>query len=186
MLAPHVPGWRAMSEHIYTVYGLTVSTPFACPGLSPAADGATPDVIVQNGSVPRQLPDPVLSEERWDVDPERFLVRGGRRAGRFLVESAGVTVERNPEGRDELLGECFVSEVLPAILRYRGVLVLHANAAVAPRGVVLVAGESGAGKSTTLAALLESGCAMLADDVTTVTLAPGGQLEVLPGVPRCA
>jgi hypothetical protein len=171
-----------MSGYAYTAYGLTISVPFACPGLPRAIGDSRPDVIVQAGVVPRRLKHPVLSDERWDVEPGTFLVRGGRRAGRFLVESGTVTVDRNPEGTDQLLGECFVREVLPAILRDRGLLVLHANAAITPRGVVLVAGESGVGKSTTLAALLEHGCMMLADDVTTVALAADGYPDVLPGV----
>jgi hypothetical protein len=50
--------------------------------------------------------------------------------------------------------------------------------------VVAIAGRSGAGKSTTLAALLDRGCAMLADDVTALACASDGQVEVLPGVAR--
>jgi hypothetical protein len=44
-----------------------------------------------------------------------------------------------------------------------------------------VAGQSGAGKSTTLAALIARGCAMLFDDVTALALTTGGQVEVMPG-----
>jgi hypothetical protein len=170
-----------MTDYAYTAHGLTISVPFPCPGLTRAPGDASPEVIVRAGVVPRELKHPVLSDERWDVGPRLFLVRGGRRAGRFLVESGTVTFERNPHGTDEFLGDCFVREVLPAILRDRGLLVLHADAAVTSHGVVLVAGQSGVGKSTTLAALLEHGCMMLADDVTTVALAADGYPEVLPG-----
>src|SRR5207253_11833 len=41
-----------------------------------------------------------------------------------------------------------------------------------------------AGKSTTLAALLQRGCAMLADDVTVLRLGLNGSVEVLPGAPQ--
>jgi hypothetical protein len=144
--------------------------------------GDVPDVVLSEGSVPRALDAPLVSEERWDAEPGRFLVRGGRRAGRFLVEAGTVTLERNPGAEDEILALCFIQEVLPAVLRQRGRFVLHANAAVTPVGVAVIAGPSGAGKSTTLAALMERGCAMLADDVTALELAPGGQVQVLPGV----
>jgi hypothetical protein len=126
----------------------------------------------------------VVRDDRWDAAPGRFLLRGGRRAGRFLVEAGQVTLEPNPGAEEEMLGRCFTEEVLPAMLRHRGLLVLHANAALTPDGVVVLAGQSGAGKSTTLAALIERGCAMLADDVTAVGLTHDGHSEVLPGVAR--
>jgi hypothetical protein len=141
-----------------------------------------PDVVVRSGAVARCLSGAVLSEDRWDAGPGGFLVRGGRRAGRFLVQAGDVTLERNPGAEEERLARCFTGEVLPAVLRQRGLLVLHANAALTAGGVVVIAGESGAGKSTTLAALLERECMMLADDVTALALAGDGDVEVLPGV----
>jgi hypothetical protein len=165
----------------YTAYGITVAVPFPCPELTPAAPDGVADVVVRAGAVPRELAGAVLRDECWDSASGVFLVRGGRRAGRFLVTPHRITLERNPEGEDARLARCYVDDVLPALLRLRGCLVLHAGAVLTPHGVVVVAGESGAGKSTTLAALLDRDAALLADDVVALRLAPGGHVEVLPG-----
>ncbi len=46
----------------------------------------------------------------------------------------------------------------------------------------MICGDSGTGKSTTLAALLERGCRMLSDDVTALRAGQrAGLVEVLPG-----
>jgi len=171
-------------SYTYTVYGLTLSVPFPCPPLSLAPTGARPDVNVIDGAVPRTLTAPLAEGNMWQAEPGRFLFRGGARAGRFLAEGGTcVTLERNPAAEDELLCFYFLDAVLAAILRQRGLLVLHANAAVTPTGAIAVSGESGAGKSTTLAALLQYDCAMLSDDITALRLGDDGQVRVLPGVP---
>jgi hypothetical protein len=175
-------GSEPTAPYLYRAYGLTFAVPFHCPGLLAVGDDAEPDVVVRPGAVARRLSGPAVSDDRWDAGPGRFLLRGGRRAGRFLVQGGNVTLERNPGADEETLARCFTQEVLPAVLRQRGLLVLHANAALTAWGVVVIAGESGAGKSTTLAALLERECTMLADDVTALALAADGDVKVLPGV----
>ena len=69
-------------------------------------------------------------------------------------------------------------------MRQRGMLVLHANVVVTPHGALAISGESGAGKSTTQAALLKRGCRMLSDDVTVLRLDPDGTVVALPGVAK--
>ena len=177
-------GSRGCTGYAYTAYGITFEVPFQCHGLTAAAPGTPAEVVVRHGTVPRALDAAVASDQRWDIAPGQFLLRGGRRAGRFLVCDRSITLERNPAAEDGVVARCFTEEVLPVVLRQRGLLVLHANAAVTPGGVVAIAGESGAGKSTTLAALLERGCTMLADDITALHLTPEGHLEVRPGVGR--
>ena len=170
--------------YTYTAYGLTLSVPFPCPLLALAPAGAMPDVNVADGAVPRTLAAPHAEGNMWQAEPGRFLFRGGNRAGRFLAEGGTcVMLERNPAAEDELLCFYFLDAVLAAILRQRGLLVLHANAAITPEGAIAVSGESGAGKSTTLAALLQHDCAMLSDDITALRLGDDGQVQVLPGVP---
>jgi hypothetical protein len=153
------------------------------PGaVSEAGAGAADDLIVREQPVPRQLPAPQAGEASWEAAPGAFLVRGGPRAGRFLAEAGSVTFERGPRCDDVVLARCFTDRVLPAVLRQRGLLVLHANAVATDGGVIVIGGESGTGKSTTLAALLDRGCRMLSDDVTA--LRPGaapGLVEVVPG-----
>jgi hypothetical protein len=170
----------------YRAYGLTIQVPFACPALTPADAGPAADaadVVVREHPVPRRLSARRSGAASWDAAPGEFLLRGGQRSGRFLVGAGAVMLERNPECDDAVLARHFTDQVLAALLRLRGLLVLHANAVQTPDGVVVIGGASGSGKSTTLAALLRRGCRMLSDDVTA--LRPGGTpgvIEVVPGV----
>jgi hypothetical protein len=177
--------------YAYRAYGLILHLCFPCPALVPADASEPPDVVMVEGVVP--LDSSVADETRWLAEAGWFLWRGGRRAGRFLVENGRrVTLELSPTAEDEALAFHFVRSALPAVLRQRGLVVLHASAATTPSGAVAVGGRSGAGKSTTLAALMARGCPLLSDDVTALCAVPvlstslsrlGGAL-VLPGVPQ--
>lgn len=170
----------------YKIYELVIDTPFLCPMLLPAPSGSAPVITIVEGSVPKRLDNFAATDNRrWDAAPGRFLLRGGSRAGRFLVEDGEkVTLERNPEAEDGKLAAYFVTWVLVAILRQRGLLVLHANAAKIPGGAVAISGNSGAGKTTTLAALVGHGCLMLADDVTVLRFDKNRSIVALPGISK--
>ncbi len=169
----------------YILYELIVQTTFSCPMLTPASDSAIPDVIMIEAAVPKVLDGAVATGDNWQGSSGRFLWRGGRRAGRFLVEEGQrLTLERNPAAEEHMLVAHLLSGVLAALLRQRGMLVLHANTAVTTRGAVVVAGETGAGKSTTLAVLMAHGCAMCADDITVLRLGKNDQVEALPGIAK--
>jgi hypothetical protein len=177
-------------DRTYQAYGLTIRVPFACPSLAPASTrgaACVPDVVVRAGRVPRRLSAPLAHAGAWEAAPGMFLLRGGTRAGRFLAESGTVTFERNPGCDDAVLARLFTQYVLAALLRQRGLLVLHANAVTAPGGAIVIGGESGAGKSTTTAALLGAGCRMLSDDITVLRAGraadgAAGTVDVLPGL----
>ncbi len=65
-----------------------------------------------------------------------------------------------------------------ALIHQRGELPLHASAVVPPGGsrALLIAGKSGAGKSTTAAALAQRGWTVLNDDVSRITISNGEAL----------
>jgi hypothetical protein len=165
-----------------TAYGLNFHLPFPCPQLPFAALGTIPDVSVVEGAVPRQLGEAAIRGEQFDAEPGRFLLRAGRRAGRFLVEDGTcITLQRSPASEDPVVAFQFLHSVMAALLHQRGNLVLHANAVLVEGGVTVLSGESGAGKSTLLAELAARGYPMLSDDVTALRLRPDGEIEVLPG-----
>lgn len=170
---------------IYKLYGLVFQTPFQWPTLPEAAPDEAVDVVVEEGWVPRELDQRVAGEKTWDAAPGQYLLRGGRYAGRFLVEDGRrITLFRNPQAQEEKIVLYFLDTVIGAFLQQRGYLNLHANAAVREHAALAVSGPSGAGKSTTLSALLARGCRMLADDLTVLTQDDRGQVIVLPGVPQ--
>lgn len=165
-----------------TAYGLTFRLPFPCPALQPAHSSAVPDVTVVEGHVPRRINAAPISTPLFDAEPGRFLLRGGSRAGRFLIEGGSrITFDRNPAGDDQIIAHHFLQTVLAALLHQRGDLVLHACSVLLGDGATVLSGESGAGKSTVLAALAGRGFTMLSDDVTVLRLRPEGKLEVMPG-----
>jgi hypothetical protein len=174
-----------LMNYTYTLYGLTLTVPFPCPMLVQAPDTAVPDITVVEGPVPRTLDTPIVEDRIWQAAPGLFLLRGGPKGGRFLVENGQqITLQRNPAAVDERLCAHFLATVIVALMRQRGQLVLHANVVMTPRGAVAISGESGAGKSTAVAALVSRGCRMVTDDVTVLQLGDNGQLLVLPGIPK--
>lgn len=172
-------------RHLYTLYGHVVSVPFCCSQLTELPPGTVPDLVVEEGPVPRSLENPTWENNNQQAAHGRFLLRGGQRAGRFLVEDGGrVTLQRSPQGEDDRLSAHFITHVAAALMRSLGLVVLHANTVVMNGRGIALAGDSGSGKSTTQAALLNSGGMMVSDDVTVVRLQEGNRFEVLPGFPR--
>ncbi len=177
-------------SHCYALYGLTVCLPFSCPFLPEAKHDGEPEVLLVHGEVPKALPDALVTHDTWETGvcwqaaPGRFLVKGGRKSGRFLVEDGcRITLQCNPEALDDLILFHLFHPVAAALFRQRGLLTLHASTVASDGEALVLCGESGAGKSTTLTAMLKKGCAMVSDDLTVVR--PGGCcVEALTGPPR--
>lgn len=75
-------------------------------------------------------------------------------------------------------------EVLGALSRHRGDLVLHANTLLWHDRALAIAGCSGAGKSTTAAGLIQRGATLIADDVTVLRPGDHDQMVVRSGAPQ--
>ena len=171
--------------HDYTAYGLHVRSPIALP-FSPRPAGA-PDVAVRFGPTPVALPAPARVRKkvgiRWEAAPGAFLMNVDGTA-RYLVSDGRDVLVEPRGGSDSEIAGLLTGPVLAALLQQRGVMTFHASAIETRAGAVLFAGHSGSGKSSLLAALIERGYVMLADDVTGVVLdAAGRRLEALAAFP---
>lgn len=175
----------------YSFNGLTLNLPFPCPFLPEIENDSVPDVTLTSGPVPKDLPDAVTSHDTWEMGfcwqaaPGRFLVRGGRTSGRFLVEDGcRITMERNPEADQDRLMLHLFHPVIAALFRQRGLLTLHASTVNTSSGAIALCGKSKAGKSTTLTAMLQNGCEMISDDLTVLRFDSDGRVEAAPGPAR--
>jgi hypothetical protein len=183
------------------LYGLRVWSNVPLPWCAEAAEGP-PDLRIYLGpSGTAELPPREEDASLWYASP--FVDDAGNPAalirrtsdGFFrLTYSDGSSFRVDPEGRE--VHACsdapekeqstlayLLGPVLGWVLRLRGITCLHASALEVGGRALLLVGSEGAGKSTTAAALLRRGHAVLSDDV-----APLSESEdtfwVSPGLPR--
>lgn len=154
------------------------------------------DLQIINAPVSSEITNAMQHGVLWQAAPDRFLldVPG---VARYLVEDGGrVTMEPAPSvEHDELLRFAHTMP-LAALLYQRGMFAFHAAAVVPPvemilqnsspllsqpsHQAILLAGDSGAGKSSLLATLLQRGWRMLSDDLACVGWGELGQTAVFP------
>ncbi|AFY57883.1 serine kinase of the HPr protein, regulates carbohydrate metabolism [Rivularia sp. PCC 7116] len=174
----------------YKVYGLTLQSNRPIPGLIPAQANAPVDVWVD------------LIGESQPSSAEVESISSGikvisRDDGNYLnlwFRGEGqLDFEINPQGDRiwatwtysvlEQVSALLLGQVLGCTLRLRGTLCLHACVVRIGQQAIAIVGQSGAGKSTTAAALVKRGYSILSDDIAAINYSARDWL-VQPGYPR--
>jgi hypothetical protein len=105
------------------------------------------------------------SDEGWIVEFHETL--------RASLTQSGAVLEVLRELDEAALAHFVADHIVPRVVAVRGVPVLHAASIVAPNGgAVVICGRSGAGKSTSVAALSDLGWPLLGDDGVAIALDP--------------
>ena len=168
----------------YRAYGLWVRSPIPLPFVPvPVPPAREPDVTVRIGATPEALPAPADERGLWEAAPGAFLMNVPGVARCLVTGGRDILVEPHG-GNDHGAGVFLTGSMFSALLQQRGVTTFHASAIETDSGAVLFAGRSGSGKSSLLAALVERGYPMLADDVAGVVLDAGGHPVVLSAFPH--
>lgn len=177
----------------YVAYGLHVrsSLPLPFPFDDERQESLTerePDVTLRLGAPPAALSNAraqcrsPAGQVEWEAAPDAFLMNRPGVARCLVTEGRDILVE--PHGSGSEVGMFLTGTPWIALLLQRGIVTLHASAAKVGAGAVLFLGRSGAGKSSCVAALLQRGHAMLADEGVGVVLDRRGRPLALPGNPR--
>ncbi|MDB9518579.1 serine/threonine protein kinase [Roseofilum reptotaenium CS-1145] len=175
----------------YATYGLTLEANQPLPGLTPASANTPVDVWVDlNGMLRSPLTDDLPSGIDWiekaDGTYLQIWFRGDGRYGHvnFEIDSDATHIKATwPQSRIEDVTTLLVGQVLACALRLRGMLCLHACVVETDGRAIAIVGETGAGKSTTAAALANRGYSILADDIAVLQECEEHFL-VQPGYPR--
>ncbi|HKO96940.1 MAG TPA: hypothetical protein VJU86_08110 [Pyrinomonadaceae bacterium] len=183
----------------YSLYGLDLRSNVQLPGLWHSETSRLPDVEITLGKFDQVADFPT---EPWHTssyldengkpyltvwksnDSSSFHIVYGD-ATEFLVDRTGTRVSAiwpaslNLENTTVYL----VGQIAAFILRLRGVVCLHASSVLVDDRVLAIAGNSGAGKSSTAATFARLGYPVLTEDVTTLT-DRSSHFLVQPGYPR--
>lgn len=165
-----------------TAYGLTIDSEIALPELDaygddPSASPPAADVRVRVGTVSDSPDEPVEDGRLYRVSSGHYV--SFEDIGTVLVtDGESIVVEPAGDVKPEVLRQLVLGRGLRLLLHQRGYVVLHASTAIVDGRAVAFLGESGQGKSTTVAGFYGEGHAVVADDVTPVD---PDTAEVVPG-----
>jgi hypothetical protein len=163
----------------YSVFGLAVSSAIALPGLHPPSGLGSPmrlDALrASDFPPPPGAPHCVGGfEAHWHVEDGRWLSRYGAGSGTPLwsmeAHSGGSRLDVRWSDPAQLhdIPAVVQGAGLAMALHLRGDFILHASAVAVAGRAILVIGNSGAGKSSTAAALVRAGCPLVSDDMAVL------------------
>jgi hypothetical protein len=177
------------SSAIYHIYGLRLRSDLPLPVASVSDDGEI-DLIVRNrGAIPLPVapPPPVMTVD-WREEEQRWRLHYHTREGRvleFCLNKQATCIDiycTCPQAIDDIAA-VLLGPALASALHLRGIPILHASAVVVDGRAILVAGMTGAGKSTLAAALVRLGAPLLAEDLAVLTFGENA-IAVQAGYPR--
>lgn len=139
-------------------------------------------VSVIFGNVPHQLEDCSLSNSVISISGDNVLIHIEDTARYFIRGKNEVIVEAYPGAKDDAVRLYIFSIVLGVLLHKHDILALHSSAIKVGDGVVIIAGQSGVGKSTLALGLYRKGYEILNDDISSIFFNEAGNPFVHNGV----
>jgi hypothetical protein len=148
----------------YSGFALSIASELELPGLEPAT--GPHDVMIRLGKVEQRV------RRRATKDEEHSFSSG---VGHFLVRDGQTIIVDPAAGGDPAsLRSMLLGRVMGYLMRQRGCLPLHGSAVRVEGKAILFLGDSGMGKSTTVAAFYAAGHVALADELCALGIANGG------------
>ena len=150
----------------YTVYGVTVASDLLFPQLVVSEEKSRYDVVIEKTELSEEILK-VLSEKKYEFGKEyswlsnstcQIQVHDGKR----------ITYALTGNGHPEWLQTYILGYGMSMLALQRDMLPIHCSVVADEKGAVLIAGESGSGKSTATTAFLKEGYTLMADDMAWV------------------
>ena len=156
-----------MNKYYYKVYGLTIGSELELPELTPAQN-IKADVIIGFGKVPEHLPEVRGSGILFEAALNDFLFKF-EGIGRYRVQyGKRITIQPEKEALPAEIRLVLLGSSIGALLHQRGMLAIHGSAITDGKQTAILSGQSGVGKSTLAAGLLELGYSVIADDISVI------------------
>lgn len=179
-----LPSTLQMSaERIYAIAGLTIASDIVLPGLATAGATSPDAVVFRLAPVPESLDSSAIAFAggAWDGAHLLLTITG---VARYLISQSTIDVDPVPGSDPADVRAFLLGTVFGAFCHVRGIFPLHASAIEHAAGCIAFTGDSGAGKSTMVAALAARGHQVITDDVAYLRTDARNCVWVHPGANR--
>lgn len=167
----------------YFAYGLSIATDISFPELFVIPSTTTPDVSVRFGKTPAHIAEKVNEEQtRVFITSTEYFLHIDNVVSYYAANGNEVIIDPLPYTDEKSIRLFFLSNAMAAILYQRGRIPMHCSAIYDNDGIVLFMGDSGAGKSTTVANLQARGYRIFSDDIC-VPILDEGEIKAFAAYP---
>lgn len=149
--------------YYYKLFGITIQSDLEFPQLVVSEDTARHDVLIEKTG---------FSQEIEDKTPQMYYEFGQEYSWLCnttcqiqVYEGNRITYALTGKGNADWLQTYLLGYGMSMLALQRGLLPIHCSAVANEQGALLIAGESGAGKSTATTAFLKAGYTLMADDM---------------------
>jgi len=153
-------------EYTYWAYGLKVGSQLPFPELLPLQNDTPCDLTVSLGSIP--VIDKTINgyhSEYYDITPTTYRITIKDVASYSVQDGKSIIIEAHQNADQDSIRLFCLSNAFAAALQQRKAIPIHCAALIDKGELVLILGDSGAGKSTTMASLIKKGLKPFSDDV---------------------
>ncbi len=149
----------------YTAFGLNIASEIEFPEMLLSTKTDLIDVNIIPGKVPEFLAeDSKISERLW-ITPNEFLMHFKDVASYYAKNGNLIIADVAPNAEKKMVRLYLLCNAMAAIIHQKKLIPLHSSGIITKKGVALIVGKSGAGKSTTIKALTQKGHPIFTDDV---------------------
>lgn len=152
--------------YYYKVYGLLIASDLFFPQLVVSEDTTRYDAVIEKAELSEEIQD-VLPKKKYEFGREYSWLSNSTCQIR-VYNGTRLTYALTGNGNPEWLQTYILGYGLSMLALQRNMLPIHCSVVADERGAVLIAGESGAGKSTATTAFLKEGYTLMADDMALV------------------
>lgn len=152
--------------YFYKVYGMNVASELPFPQLVVSEDTSRYDAIIEVTTFSDEIQS-VWPGKKYEFG-QSYSWLSNTTCQIQVYEGNRIAYALTGNGNPEWLQTYILGYGMSMLALQRGMLPIHCSAVADERGAVLIAGESGAGKSTATTAFLKNGYALMADDMAWV------------------
>lgn len=149
--------------YYYKIYGVLIASDLFFPQLVVSEDTTRYDAIIEKTELSEEI-QRVLSEKKYEFGRE-YSWLSNTTCQIQVYDGNRITYALTGQGHPEWLQTYILGYGMSMLALQRDMLPIHCSVVADERGAVLVAGESGAGKSTATTAFLKEGYTLMADDM---------------------
>lgn len=159
--------------YTYWAYGLKVGSQIPFPELFPIDDDGPMDLDIILGDIPIiEKTETGYHSADYDITPDAYRITIKDVASYHVSEGKRIIIKAEPNADQDSIRLFCLSNAFAAALNQRKTIPLHCAALIDKGELVLILGNSGAGKSTTMASLMQAGLKPFSDDVCVPLLDP--------------